>query len=168
MAENEFLQTPHKRLKDMLDKRFLIAEMFEEGLDKVLTIKAIQEEKIENPKDGSFDIRPVIYFEEIDRQLGLNKVNIETIDKLYGNVTADKLVGKKIQLYTTTTKAFNNTVSCIRIRKYIPEIKCSVCGKEVDMNTYLQSVKKYGRAYCSKACLDKATKGDDILAKEGE
>lgn len=161
MAEE--LKTPHVRLKDMLDKRFLIAEMFEEGLDKVLTIKAIQKEKIENPKDGSVDFKPVIYFEEIDRQLGLNSINIETIDKIYGNLTADKLVGKKIQLYTTTTKAFGEVVPCIRIRKYIPEIKCSVCGKELDLNTYLQSIKKYGHAYCSGKCKDEDLKGVDVI-----
>ena len=120
-------------------------------------------EKIENPKDGTFDIRPVVYFEETDKQLGLNQINIETIDKIYGNVTADKLVGKKIQLYVTTTKAFGETVPCIRIRKYIPEIKCSVCGKEIDMNTYLQSIKKYGSAYCSAQCKDKDLKGENLI-----
>lgn len=162
MPESE-LKTPRKRLKEMLDKRFLVAEMFEEDLDKVLTIKAIQEEKITNPKDGTFDIRPVIYFEEIDRQLGLNNINIETIDKIYGNVTADKLVGKKIQLYVTTTKAFGETVACIRIRKFVPEIKCCVCGKELDLNTYLQSFKKYGHAYCSAECKDKDLKGTNVI-----
>lgn len=160
---SEELRTPHKRLKDMMDKRFLIAEMFEDELDKVLTIKAIQEEKIENPKDGTFDVRPIVYFEEIDRQLGLNNINIETIEKIYGAVTADKLVGKKIQLYVTTTKAFGEVVPCIRIRKFIPELKCSVCGKEIDMNTYLRSIQKYGYAYCSKECKDKDLKGVDVL-----
>lgn len=160
---SEELKTPKKRLKDMMDRRFLIAEMFEEDLDKVLTIKAIQEEKIENPKDGTFDVRPVIYFEETDRQLGLNNINIETIDKIYGNVTADKLVGKKIQLYVTTTKAFGEVVSCIRIRKFIPEIKCSVCGKEIDMNTYLHSYKKYGFSCCSAECKEKGLKGENVI-----
>ena len=160
---SEELKTPKKRLKDMMDKRFLIAEMFEEGLDKILTIKAIQEEKIENPKDGTFDVRPVIYFEETDRQLGLNNINIETIDKIYGNVTADKLIGKKLQLYTTTTKAFGEVVPCIRIRKYVPELKCSVCGKEIDVNTYLQSIRKYGYAYCSAQCKDKDLKGVNVI-----
>lgn len=161
MAEE--LKTPHKRLKDMLDKRFLIAEMFEEGLDKILTIKGIQEEKLENPRDGTTDTRPVVYFEEIDRQLALNNSNIETIDKLYGNVTADKLVGKKIQLYVTSVRAFGEVVPCIRIRKFVPSVKCSVCGKDLDLNTYLLSVKKYGKAYCSAECKDKDIKGVNVI-----
>lgn len=153
----------HKHVKEMFDKRFLIAEAFEPGVDKIFTIKDVLEEKIENPANGTSDVRPVLYFEETDLQLGLNKANTDTLIKLFKTGFVDQWVGQKIQLFSTTTKAFGETVQCIRIRPFKPELKCSVCGKEIDDPTYFGSIEKYGKPLCSKECLDRDRNGEQIL-----
>lgn len=41
------------------------------------------------------------------------------------------------------------------------ECKCSVCGKPISYKIYTQSMKKYGQAYCSAACVNNANKGNE-------
>lgn len=162
-VEEKDMVTPHMHLKEMTDNRFLSAEIFEPGVDKILTIKGIQKELLENPMKKSQNTKAVLYFEETDLLLALNKVNTDTIIKLYGTGFADDLVGKKIQLFATTTQAFGDTVKCIRIRNFVPEYKCSVCGKKIEENVYNASVRKYGKPYCGPECLEKHRKGEQIL-----
>lgn len=157
------METPDKHVKEMFDKRFLIAEMFDDGLDRVYTIVAVAEEEIVNPANGTKDTRPILYFEETDKVLGLNQSNANTLIKLFGTGRVKKWVGEKIQLYVTTTKAFGDQVLCIRIRNYKPILKCAVCGRDIDLNTYLHSIKKYKTPFCSKECLDKAMKDEDLI-----
>ena len=135
MAEE--IKTFHKHWREMTDKNYLVAEQFEEGVDRIYTIKAVIEEVIENPvKKGSdgnplTSTKPVLIFEETDFKLALNKANDRMLTRLFGTGFVDEWVGRKIQLFATTTEAFGGTVSCIRIRNFLPEFKCCVCGKEI-------------------------------------
>lgn len=163
MSEEKKLVTPHKHWREMTDNEFLYAEMFEPGVDKIFTIKAVVEEKLENPVTKSAETKPVLYFEETELKLALNKANRVMISKLFGTGFVDEWVGRRIQLFATTTQAFGDIVPCVRIRNFLPELKCCVCGKVIDEATYFGSVKKYGKPYCSGECKDKDIKGEQIL-----
>lgn len=162
MAKEKFTTLPIN-LMEMADKDFLSSEMFADDEERIYTIEGIREEVLANEQNKTEDVKPVVYFVETDLKLALNIVNIRTIMKVYGQVKADKLVGKKIQIFKTVTNAFGKQKSCLRIRPFVPELKCVVCGKELDDATYYGSIKKYGKSYCSKECLDKDTKGEQLL-----
>ena len=163
MAKEKF-ETRPINLMEMADKDFISSELLAEGEERIYTIEGIREEVLVNEKNHSQDTKPVVYFVETDLKLALNMANIKTIQKIYNEPRADKLVGKKIQLYRTTTNAFGEQKPCIRIRPFVPELKCSVCGKVIeDEKTYFGSIQKYGKPYCSKECLEKVTKGEQLL-----
>ena len=162
MASEKF-ETRPVNLMEMVDKEFLSSDILADGEERIYTIEGIREEELVNEKNNTKDVKPVVYFKETDRKLALNIVNIQTLQKIYGETRADKLVGKRIQIFKTTVSAFGKVQPCIRIRPWVPELKCSVCGKPIDENLYFGSIKKHGKAYCSKECLDKAIKGEQLL-----
>ena len=162
MAKEKFETLPIN-LMEMTSKDFLSSELLAEGEERIYTIEGIREEVLVNEQKKTEDVRPVIYFVETDLKLALNNVNIKTLQKIYSEMRADKLVGKKIQIFRTTTNAFGENKPCLRIRPFIPELKCSVCGKVIDEATYFGSIKKYGKPYCSKECLDKDRNGEQLL-----
>lgn len=161
--QKEQIVTPPVNWREMTDKDFLSADYFEDGEEKIFTIRAVRSEKLINEVKHTEDTKPVLYFEETDLKLALNKTNAETIEELYKTSRVDLWVGKKIQIFKTTTKAFGSSTTCLRIRNFVPEFKCSVCGKEIDEDLYRGSIAKYGKPYCSKECLDKDTKGEQLL-----
>lgn len=162
MATEKF-ETRPVNLMEMVDKDFLSSELLSEGEERIYTIEGIREEELVNEKNHTTDVKPVVYFKETDKKLALNIANIKIIQRIYGEQRADKLVGKKIQIFRTTTNAFGETKPCIRVRPFVPELKCSVCGKPLSEEIYFGSVRKYGKPYCSKECLDKDTKGEQLL-----
>ena len=162
MATEKF-ETRPINLMEMLEKDFLSSDILGNGEERIYTIEGIREEELVNEKNHTSDVKPVVYFKETDKKLALNETNIKIIQKIYNETRADKLVGKKIQIFKTMTNAFGKETPCIRIRPFVPELKCSVCGKKMDEGVYFASTKKYGRPYCSKECLDKDTKGEELL-----
>lgn len=162
MAKEKF-ETRPVNLMEMVDKDFLSSEILGEGEERIYTIEGIREEELVNEKNNTHDVKPVVYFKETDKKLALNISNIKTIQKIYGVTRADLLVGKKIQIFRTTVSAFGETKSCIRVRPFVPELKCSVCGKEISEEYYFGSIQKYGRPYCSKECLEQDKKGKQLL-----
>ena len=162
MAKEKFETLP-VNLMEMADKDFLSSEILGENEERIYTIEGIREEILENPTTGEKDIRPIVYFVETDLKLALNQTNIKTIQNIYNEKRADKLVGKKIQIFRTNTKAFGKTQPCLRIRPFVPELKCSVCGKPISEEYYFGSIAKYGKPYCGKECLEKDKKGEQLL-----
>ena len=162
MAKEKFETLPIN-LMEMADKDFLSSEIFADGEERIYTIEGIREEVLVNDKNKTEDKKPVVYFVETDLKLALNVANIKTIQKIYGEVRADKLVGKKIQIFKTEISAFGDVKPCLRIRPFVPELKCCVCGKPIEESLYYGSIRKYGRPYCGKECLDKDTKGEQLL-----
>lgn len=86
--------------------------------DCVFTIAGVQMEEIgQNEKK---DNKPVLYFEEEERGLVLNKTNINSIANLYGEET-DEWVGKKIGLFIAPTTFEGRTVESIRVKARMPK-----------------------------------------------
>ena len=153
--------------KQLFNYNYLGSYCFNKGEEKVLTIKNVTKEIVVG-EGGKSEYCVVIYFEETDiKPFVANKTNCKTITKIYNSPMTENWVGKKIQIYTTTTKYKGELVECLRIRPFVPEdkptYKCSICGKEVDTGFALASIKKYGKIYCSEKCKDEGINGKNYL-----
>ncbi len=107
------------KLSEMFPSRYLKAADCDES-DLVLTVREIKSEQVGQGKDA--EDKYVLYFEETEKGLVLNKTNSNTIAKLHGDDT-DDWEGKKIALYATEVE-FQGQVSLgIRVRLQAPRAK---------------------------------------------
>lgn len=144
---------------------------FAAGVEPVLTIDKLYNGEI-TLSQGKQKKKVITFVEErvpgINevRPLVLNRTNWKTLKKLFGEMTASALNGKKIQLYLQSgvrnpgTKEVGNG---IRIRDKIPEgagakyvaPRCEECGKEITGLTGFTpeqiaatNKKRYGKCLC--------------------
>lgn len=129
------------------DSEYMGADDIVTGIEPVLTIKNLYRGKVtlsrgkevknvltfvEETVDGIPEVRPMI----------VNSTNRQTLKKLYKQVTANALEGKKIQLYiehNVRNPSNGEMTDGIRIRDRIPKDgakapaapKCAECGKEI-------------------------------------
>jgi hypothetical protein len=80
---------------------------------------------------GKKSKKPLCYFRNVPKPLGLNATNCKTIAALYGNDT-DGWVGKRITLYPTTTQMGGETVECVRVRPRVPPAATPRNGRPQD------------------------------------
>ena len=172
--------TPMKgkeRLGANRDSEYLGAEDIEPGTEPVLTIAALYNGMITLARGK--EKHDVISFVEERvpgsinnvRPLVVNATNRKTLRKIYRSVTAETLVGKRVQLYlehNVRDPSTGDKVDGIRIRPHIPDgkaaapLKCEECGKNVaGMGNFTaeqiadNARKKYGRCLCVE-CSQKA------------
>lgn len=172
--------TPMKgkeRLGANRDSEYLGAEDIEPGTEPVLTIAALYNGMITLARGK--EKHDVISFVEERvpgsinnvRPLVVNATNRKTLRKIYRSVTAETLVGKKIQLYlehNVRDPSTGDKVDGIRIRPHAPDsktsapLKCEECGKVVaGMGNFTaeqiadNARKKYGKCLCVE-CSQKA------------
>ena len=162
--------TGKERLGAFRNSEYMGAEDFEPGSEPVLTIKALYNAKITLARGK--EQHDVIVFEEETvpgcinqvRPLVVNATNRKTLRKLFKGVTAEQLVGKKIQLYlqhNVRDPSSGDMVDGIRIRPTAPSSKaetpiiCSDCGKPVKAFGQFSAdviaknaIKKYGVPLC--------------------
>lgn len=185
-----------ERLGAFRDSEYLGAEDIEPGTEPVLTIKALYNGMITLARGK--ERHDVITFVEEKvpgminqvRPLVVNATNRKTLRKVYKAVTADALVGKKIQLYLqhdVRDPSTGDKVDGIRIRpeepkgaKPKPAPKCEVCGNAITgMGDFsaeqiaANTKKKYGKCLCvecgQKAKADAEKKAyDEAVAKAGD
>ena len=112
-----------ERLGAFRDSEYLGAEDIEPGTEPVLTIKALYNGMINQ-------VRPLV----------VNSTNRKTLRKLFHAVSAEALVGKKIQLFLqpgVRDPSTGDKVDGIRIRDKVPTgkaytaPKCSLCKKDI-------------------------------------
>jgi hypothetical protein len=106
MRVTDLCPSPHLEALDLGD---------EIGAARVVTIGkvAVREVGAEKVNKG------VVYFEEYERGLVLNKTNSRTIAAIYGSDT-DDWIGQKITIYRSETSFQNKVVPCIRVRDAKP------------------------------------------------
>ncbi len=68
--------------------------------------------------------KPVIYFKERELPLVVNKTIGAVIATLYGK-DIDQWIGKRLEIYPTTTQFGPDIVDCIRVKPHIPKGKTS-------------------------------------------
>jgi hypothetical protein len=85
--------------------------------DVTYTISHVEIETVGRGDDS--DQKPVVYFNETDRGLALNKTNANTISGLYGDDT-DGWIGKTITLFATEVDFQGKQTLAIRVRMRKP------------------------------------------------
>ena len=119
--------------KKMFNPDYLGAYSIEGGKDIIGTIESVQVEKVTGTGGKKEDCTVCRFVEDIKPMI-LNKTNCKTISKIYKTPDTDNWIGKKIQIYATTTKLAGEIVECLRIRDKEPQaekvaqIPCEECG----------------------------------------
>jgi len=133
------------RLGMFRDSEYLGAEDIEPGTEPIVTIAALYygEVTLQRGKEKK-DI--IVFAEEsvpgirVVRPMIVNATNRKNLRKAYKNVSADALVGKKIQLYidhNVRDPSTGERIDGIRIRPKVPvaprtePIICEGCGKPI-------------------------------------
>ena len=154
------------------DSEYMGADDIDQNTEPVLTIRNLYRGKVTLSRGK--EVKNVLTFVE-DKVQGINEVrplivnstNRQTLKKLYGQVTANALEGKKIQLYIehgVRNPSNGELTDGIRIRDKKPTAagakpaavpKCAECGKEITGVTGFTAVqiaeasrKKYGKCLC--------------------
>lgn len=96
----------------------------------VVEIAKVEAGKLKD-KDGKESRKPFVYFRGKKLPLALNKTNGATIAGLYGKDTAG-WVGKRVELYPTTTQAFGKLQDCIRITNTKPSATAGAAEYDED------------------------------------
>ena len=159
------------------DSEYMGADDLVPGIEPVLTIKNLYRGKVTLSRGK--EVKNVLTFVEETvpgipevRPMIVNSTNRQTLKKLYKQVTANALEGKKIQLYiehNVRNPSNGEMTDGIRIRDSIPKDgkakaapKCSVCGKDISGVSGLtpeqvakMTKDKYGKQMCSD-CASKA------------
>lgn len=87
------------------------------GEDVVVTIKSFDW----HPVGVEEVIKGVIYFEEFNRGMVINRTNVKALQKLFGeNLELVNIVGKRITLYTGEATYQGKIVPALRIRSKHP------------------------------------------------
>ena len=154
------------------DSEYMGADDIDQGTEPVLTIRNLYRGKVTLSRGK--ETKNVLTFVE-DKVVGINEVrplivnstNRQTLKKLYGQVTANALEGKKIQLYIehgVRNPSNGELTDGIRIRDKKPTaavskpkaaVKCADCGKDIAGSGNFSaeqiaagSKQKYGKALC--------------------
>lgn len=154
------------------DSEYMGADDIDQNTEPVLTIRNLYRGKVTLSRGK--EVKNVLTFVE-DKVAGINEVrplivnstNRQTLKKLYGQVTANALEGKHIQLYIehgVRNPSNGELTDGIRIRDKKPTaggakpkatVKCAECGKEIvgSGNFTAEQIaagskQKYGKALC--------------------
>lgn len=87
---------------------------FQEGEERIVTIKKILVEKVKSER-GEEECT-VCYFEEPYKPMILNATNCKTITKLMDSPYIEKWIGSSFKLYVAKVKAFGDMVDALRIK----------------------------------------------------
>lgn len=171
------------------DSEYLGADDLDSTVEPVLTIKHLYRGKVTLSRGK--EVKNVIVFAEEKaagiigdvRPMIVNSTNRQTLKRLYKQVTANALEGKKIQLYiehNVRNPSNGEMTDGIRIRDRIPAAggskyvapKCSDCGKDISglSNFTAEQVAKmtkdkYGKQLCSECA---AKRKAELETKEAE
>jgi hypothetical protein len=100
-------------ISEMTHSKYFKKEDFQKP--QLFTISALRKEAVKDPETNTSEEKWVIYVEEKDQGLVLNKTNIYKLGELFGE-EAETWVGCKIVMFNDPTVSFGNSRGGIRIR----------------------------------------------------
>jgi hypothetical protein len=103
-------------INDLFPSPYLAASDVENR--PVVTIKSFTKKTIKN-RDGEDEVKPMLFFQEYDKGLVLNKTNADIIASLYGN-TLEEWIGERVQLHSVMVEAFGKRQPAIRVSEQKP------------------------------------------------
>jgi len=98
------------KLHDVFPSQWLAAADVEQPA--TVTIRDVTTEEVGRGKE----LKPVVWFEELDKGLICNKTNWQNIAKLAGSDESDDWRGKQVQLYATLVQFGGEEVNAVRVR----------------------------------------------------
>lgn len=127
--------------------------------DRIVTIDFVNaKEEVMDAQTNKKVQKTVAHFKEKDiKPMILNTTNKKGIETATGTIFLEKWSGKQVLLTVEQVKAFGKVQPALRI-KPVPKRLCDVCGKIISEEIYQGSMQKYGKALCSKECLEKINK----------
>jgi hypothetical protein len=107
------------RLNDAFPSKYLKADhdVPEEG-QLVVTIRRVEIETLGQGKDA--EDKPVVYFDETEKPLVLNRINFATIAKVLNSDDTDDWTGRRIALYSADVTFGKDQMRGIRVRSKAP------------------------------------------------
>lgn len=125
--------------------------------DRIVTIDFVNaKEEVMDAQTNKKVEKTVAHFKDKDiKPMILNTTNKKGIETATGTIFLEKWAGKQVLLTVEQVKAFGKVQPALRI-KPVPKRLCDVCGKVISEEIYQGSMQKYGKALCSKECLEKA------------
>lgn len=121
---NKKIKGGNRHWKNFVDKDYLGSHNLEIGEEMLLTIEKFVGEEEVATADGK-KAKQVLYFKEDVPKMIMNITNGNTLSALYGS-HPDGWVGKQIQVYAASVKAFGKTQDALRIRDFVPKITVNV------------------------------------------
>lgn len=113
-----------------------------EDSDMLLTIARVEVETVGQGDEA--EQKPVIYFEETEKGMVLNKTNADTISKLHTPET-DNWIGKRIALFATEVDFAGKQTLALRVRLRAPQVAKPSAVKPSDPVTlFWQWVNEHG------------------------
>lgn len=106
------------KFDEMFPSKYLKASDAESG--PIATMKSCTWETLKN-RDEEDEEKPVLYFEEFEKGLVLNRTNAKTIQGLYGDDTQD-WIGKRVQLTAVDVDAFGQVQRALRVSPKKPPV----------------------------------------------
>ena len=94
--------------------RYLKAADIPTGRSIAVGIRKVVMEGVESDH-GPAEDKPVVYFEDKQKGLVLNRTNASVISESYGDET-DVWIGKPLEIYATQTEFRGQMVPCLRLR----------------------------------------------------
>lgn len=102
-------------INDQFPSNYLKASDFDED-GEVVTIATVKQERMKT-RDGKEETKPILFVDEHEKGLVLNKTNAKKITTLLKSDDIDDWRGMKIRLYATETEFGGDTVACIRVKQ---------------------------------------------------
>ena len=131
-------EAKHHWKKTVSDPNFIGEGDFQEGEEKVATIKAVKIQETVATAEGKSK-KDVMYFQEDLKPMIMNVAKAKNVEKVAGSGFYEDWPGVKIQLYIEHgIKAFGEVVSAVRVRPFKPRVQqqepvppCADCGGEI-------------------------------------
>lgn len=153
----------NRHWKNFLDKEYLGSHNLETGEEMLLTIEKFEGEETVKTAEGE-KVKQVLYFNEDVPKMIINITNGNTLASLYGP-HPENWIGKQIQVYAASVKAFGKTQDALRIRDFVPRISVDVASfaAKLDAAKDLDDLKKIWTSFPTSARNDK-----DLITKKDE
>jgi hypothetical protein len=130
--------TTMPRMGAMFPSKWLAAADLDDA-DLTLTIASCSEEQV-TPQDNKW----VLWFEEVEKGMVLNKTNSKMIAALLLSDDTDEWVGRKITLFPTQVDFQGDQVDAIRVRKKLPMATKKVTKKTAPAMTQAEADEAMG------------------------
>lgn len=120
----------NRHWKNFVDKDYLGSHNLEVGEEMLLTIAKFEGEELVQKIGAKQDekvAKQVLYFKENVPKMILNITNGTVIANLYGS-QPEKWIGKQVQVYAASVKAFGKVQAALRVRDFVPKIAVDIEG----------------------------------------